>query len=137
MSGEPPAAAVGSPGWLGWQIPGPDGGAYGPMSWSNTFVRPPGMQHGGVTRAGGLFMLHPNELVMPLERMANSMMNLRLDGMAGGGGGGLVIQNLNIPVSVGAGGAGMTPADIQTAVVSGVRGRAGTEIMRAARRSGL
>jgi hypothetical protein len=89
------------------------------------------MQHGGITRAGGLFNLHANELVMPLNRLTD-MVNMR---MGARGGGGLNIGALNIPVTVAGGGAGVA-TNVQQAVVGAIKGRGGTELMRAARRLG-
>jgi len=91
----------------------------------------PGMQHGGITRTGGLFNLHANELVMPLNRLTD-MVNMR---MGARGGGGLNIGALNIPVTVAGGGAGVA-TNVQQAVVGAIKGRGGTELMRAARRLG-
>jgi len=91
----------------------------------------PGMQHGGITRAGGLFNLHAKEVVMPLNRLTD-MVNMR---MGARGGGGLNIGALNIPVTVAGGGAGVA-TNVQQAVVGAIRGRGGTELMRAARRLG-
>jgi hypothetical protein len=86
------------------------------------------MQHGGFTRSSGLAFLHPNEVIMPLNRMIDML------GMQGGGG--LSIGSLSIPVSI-SGGSSLRPADVQAAITNAIRGRAGTELVRAGRRIGL
>lgn len=94
----------------------------------------PGMQHGGVTRGAGMFMLHPNELVLPLDKLIN-MTSMRMgSGMFGGGG--VNIGSLNVPVSIGSG-VGLNAGDVQQAVVNAIRGRGGTALMRQARRLGV
>ena len=86
------------------------------------------MQHGGFTRSSGLAFLHPNEVIMPLNRMIDML------GMQGSGG--LSIGSLSIPVSI-SGGSSLRPADVQVAITNAIRGRAGTELVRAGRRIGL
>ena len=90
---------------------------------------PPSLQHGGFTKGSGLAFLHPNEVIMPLNRMIDML------GM-GGRGGGLSIGSLSIPVSI-SGGSSLRPADVQVAITNAIRGRAGTELVRAGRRIGL
>ena len=93
----------------------------------------PELQHGGIIDRSGLAFVHAGEVFGPLNRLAD-MVNMRMGGP--GGGGGLVIQSLSIPVTVGAGASATVARDVQSAVVHAIRGRAGTEMRRAARRMG-
>lgn len=100
----------------------------------------PEFQGGGITRTGGLAMLHANEAILPLgdpSRAAAIFAQVLNRGfrMPAGGGGGVNIGTLSIPVTVSGAGAA-SPAAIQNAVVGAVRGRAGTELRRAGRRLG-
>lgn len=92
----------------------------------------PELQHGGIIGRSGLARVHAGEVFGPLNRLAD-MVNMRMGGL---GGGGLSIQNLSIPVTVGAGASATVARDVQSAVVHAIRGRAGTEMKRAARRMG-
>lgn len=92
----------------------------------------PELQRGGLTRGAGLAWLHAGELIIPMNRLIDTV-NMR---MGGGDGGGLTIQSLSIPVTVGAGASATVARDVQSAVVHAIRGRAGTEMRRAARRRG-
>ena len=92
------------------------------------------LQRGGLTQRGGLYMLHPNELVLPLNKLID-MTAMRMGAIGARGGGGLNIGTLSIPVTVAGGGAGVA-TNVQQAVVGAIKGRGGTELMRAARRLG-
>ncbi|HUT15015.1 MAG TPA: hypothetical protein VMY98_02085, partial [Anaerolineae bacterium] len=96
-------------------------------------------QGGGITATGGLAMLHANEAILPLgdpSRAAAIFAQVLNRGFRmPGGGGGVNIGSLSIPVTVSGAGAA-SPGAIQGAVVGAIRGRAGTELRRAARRLG-
>lgn len=92
----------------------------------------PELQRGGLTRGAGLAWLHAGELIIPMNRLIDTV-NMRMGGPSGGG---LSIQNLSIPVTVGAGASATVARDVQSAVIHAIRGRAGTEMKRAARRMG-
>ena len=85
-------------------------------------------------------MLHANEAILPLgdpSRAAAIFAQVLNRGfrMPMGGGGGVNIGTLSIPVTVSGAGAA-SPSTIQNAVVGAIRGRAGTELRRAGRRLG-
>jgi len=92
----------------------------------------PEFQHGGLTSGAGLAFLHAGELVIPLNRLIDTVSMYA----AGGNGGGLSIQNLSIPVTVGSGASPTVARDVQTAVIHAIKNRGGTEMRRAARRLG-
>jgi hypothetical protein len=101
---------------------------------SNVWEEIESFQRGGITRMGGIFRLHPNEVVAPLNRLTDMMTNMR---MTSAGAGQLVIQNLSIPVTLGAGHPAGVASDVQQAVIGAIRGPAGMELIRAGRRLGL
>jgi hypothetical protein len=108
------------------------GGGLGPGHALPWWVpgQPKSAQQGGWTRGEGLVHLHPNELILPLSNLPQSV-TMRMAGF----GGGVSIGTMNIPVTVS--GSNLRPADVQAAVVEGIRVRGGAEIMRSARRLGL
>jgi len=92
----------------------------------------PEFQHGGIARSTGLAFLHAGERVIPLNRLIDTV---SMHG-GNGGGGGLSIQNLSIPVTVSGGASATVARDVQNAVIHAIRNRGGTEMRRAARRLG-
>lgn len=101
-------------------------------AWSQLPTDIPGLQYGGIVYRSGLAFVHAGEVFGPLSRLIETV-NMR---MGNAGDGGLVIQNLSIPVTVGAGAPATLARDVQAGVVQAIRGRGGTEMKRAARRLG-